>query len=136
MECYNLYPCKFKRKGKSSVDKTKRKELLEQYKQIKTYMGVVKITNKTNGKIYVVSYPNLKNKWLSIQGQLNGKMHINSGLQKDWNELGPDAFTYEVLEEKSTEEISDVAWQHKQMEKAWLNKLQPYGEAGYNKPPK
>jgi predicted nucleotidyltransferase len=118
------------------MDKLKRKELLEQFKQIKTYMGVVKITNKVNGKIYVVSYPNLKNKWLSIQGQLNSKMHINSSLQQDWNDLGPQSFDYEVLEEKSTEDISDVAWEHKQMEKVWLNKLQPYGDRGYNKPPK
>lgn len=118
------------------MEKTKRKELLEQYKQIKTYMGVVQITNKTNRKIYVVSYPNLKNKWTSIQGQLNNKMHINSGLQKDWNEFGPDAFEYKVLEEKSTEDIIDVGWEHKQMEKAWLNKLQPFGDAGYNRPPK
>lgn len=40
-------------KGEKYMDKNKRKELLEEYKQIKTYMGIIQITNKTNGKIYV-----------------------------------------------------------------------------------
>ncbi len=53
------------------MEKNKRKELLEEYRQIKTYMGVFQITNKLNGKIYVDSYPNLKNKWLTLQMQLN-----------------------------------------------------------------
>lgn len=118
------------------MDKKNRKELLEEFKQIKIYMGVTQIKNKTNGKIYIHSYPNLKNKWLTLQGQLNMGMHMNSQLQKDWSELGPGAFTYEVLEEKDTGDVSDVRWELKQMEKLWLEKLQPYGERGYNKPPK
>jgi hypothetical protein len=42
---------------KEFMDKNKRNELQEEYKQIKTYMGVFQITNKLNGKIYVDSYP-------------------------------------------------------------------------------
>lgn len=117
------------------MDKKNRKELLEQYKQLKTYMGVTKITNNTSGKIYVAAYPNLKNKWLSLQGQLEMGMHINAQLQKDWKKLGPEAFTYEVLEEKKTDDVTDVRWELKQMEKQWLVKLQPYGDRGYNKLP-
>ena len=74
------------------MDKKRRKELLEEYNKIKTYMGVIQITNKTNGKIYIGSYSNLKNKWLSIQGQLDTDRHLNSQLQKDWKELGSEAF--------------------------------------------
>lgn len=62
--------------------------------------------------------------------------YANSQLQKDWMELGPDAFSYEVLEEKETDEVTDMKWELKQMEKPWLEKLQPFGERGYNKPPK
>ncbi len=119
------------------MDKKLRKELQEKYKQLKTYMGVIQITNKVSGKIFIAAYPNLKNKWLTIQGQLGMGMHIiNSQLQKDWTELGPEAFTYEVLEEKEAVEVADVRWELKQMEKVWLEKLQPYGERGYNKLPK
>ena len=118
------------------MDKKDRKELLEKYKQLKTYMGVTQIKNNINGKIYIASYPNLKNKWLTLQSQLNIGRFMNSQLQKDWNEMGPEAFTFEVLEEKETEDVTDIKWELKQMEKPWLEKLQPYGDKGYNKPPK
>lgn len=117
------------------MDKKRRKELIEQYNQIKIYMGVIQIKNNINGKIYLDSYPNLKNKWLTIQAQLDTGRHPNSQLQKDWKELGPEVFTYEVLEEKETGKVADVRWELKQMEKSWLEKLQPYGDSGYNKPP-
>ncbi|MFD0698992.1 GIY-YIG nuclease family protein [Paenibacillus sp. GCM10027628] len=117
------------------MDKNKRKELLEEYKQIKTYMGAIKITNKADGKIYVDSYPNLKNKWMTIQAQLDMGRFANSQLQKDWKELGAETFAYEVLEEKEADGVADVRWEVKQMEKRWLEKLQPYGDRGYNRAP-
>jgi len=40
------------------MDKQRRKELREQFNQIKIYMGVYKITNTVNGKIFVGSSPN------------------------------------------------------------------------------
>lgn len=115
------------------MDKSKRKELLEEYKQIKTYMGVIRITNKVNGKIYVDSYPNLKNKWMTIQGQLNMGRFANLELQKDWKELGSEAFAFEVLEQKEANEITDMRWELKKIIKPWLEQLQPFGERGYNK---
>lgn len=118
------------------MDKNKRKEMQEQYKQMKTYMGVIQITNKVSGKIYVDSYPNLKNKWLTLQMQLDMGRFANSQLQKDWKELGPDAFTFEILEQKEADEITDMRWELKKVEKPWLEKLQPYGDRGYNKPPR
>lgn len=118
------------------MDKARRKELTAQYREMKTYMGVVKITNTENGRMYIAGYPNLKNKWASIQSQLENGLHVSSALQRDWNRLGPGAFTYEVLEQASTEDVSDVPWTVKRMELAWLLKLEPFGEGGYNKPPK
>ncbi|KPV59089.1 LuxR family transcriptional regulator [Paenibacillus sp. A3] len=118
------------------MDKSKRKELLEEFKQIKTYMGVIQITNKVSGKIYVDSYPNLKNKWMTIKMQLDMGRFANLELQKDWKELGAEAFTYEVLEEQKTDDVTDMKWELKMMEKPWLEKLQPYGDRGYNKPPR
>ena len=116
------------------MDKQRRKELLEEYKQIKTYMGVIKIKNTVNGKIFISTCSNLKNRWLTLRGQLDMGRFANSELQKDWNELGADAFTYEVIEEKEVKEDTDKRWELKQMESKWLEKLQPYGDRGYNKP--
>jgi hypothetical protein len=117
------------------MEKKSRKELLQEYKELKTYMGVIKITNTNSGKIYIDSMPNLKNKWFTIKMQLEMGRFANLQLQKDWMELGPEAFTYEVLEEKEVDEAADKRWELKQMEKQWLEKLQPYGEKGYNKTP-
>ena len=119
-----------------NIDKKSRKELLEEYKQLKSYMGVIQITNNASGKIYVAAYPNLKNKWLTIQGQLIMGTHANFQLQKDWKEMGPEAFTYDVLEEKESNEVTDMRWELKQIVKPWLEKLQPYEDRGYNKPPR
>ncbi|TXK85153.1 GIY-YIG nuclease family protein [Paenibacillus sp. N3.4] len=115
------------------MDKSKRKELQEEFKQIKTYMGVIQIINKINGKKYIDSYPNLKNKWMTIQMQLDSGRFANSQLQKDWKEFGAETFTFEVLEEKETGDVTDIKWELKQMEKLWLDELQPYGDRGYNR---
>ncbi|HEX2925577.1 MAG TPA: GIY-YIG nuclease family protein [Ruminiclostridium sp.] len=114
------------------MDKQKRKELVEKFNQIKVYMGVIQIKNNINGKIYIAAYPNLKNKWLTIQAQLQAGTYPMLGLQKEWKEFGQEAFTYEVLEQKETEDITDMKWELKQIIKPWLEKLQPYGEKGYN----
>lgn len=116
------------------MDNQRRKELKEQYKQIKTYMGVYKITNTVNGKIYIATSSNLKSRWFTICQQLDMGKFVNSQLQKDWKELGEKAFTYEVIEEKEVEESTDTRWELKQMEKEWHNKLQPYDDKGYNRP--
>jgi hypothetical protein len=118
------------------MDKKRRKELLEEYRQLKTYMGVYQIKNNVSGKIFISTCSNLKSRWLTIRGQLDVGRYAISELQKDWNELGEEAFTYEVLEQKETDEIKDIRWELEQMEKPWLEKLQPYGDRGYNKPMK
>jgi hypothetical protein len=41
---------------------------------------------------------------------------------KDWKELGHEVFTYEVLEEKAADEVTDMRWELKQMEsRGWRN---------------
>ena len=118
------------------MDQNRRKVLKEEFKQVKTFMGVYQIINTTNGKIYVDSCPNLKNKWLTLRMQLEMGRFANSELQMDWNAHGADAFAYEVLEQRETDEVLDVRWEVKQMVKPWLAKLQPYGDRGYNKQPR
>ncbi len=117
------------------MDKQRRKELQEEFMQIKTMMGVVQIKNNVNGKLFVAGFPNLKNKWLTISSQLDMGRHPNSGLQKDWKEFSRDAFEFSVLEEKPTDDILDVRFEAGQMEKAWILELGSFGEKGYNKPP-
>ncbi len=114
------------------MDKNRRKELLEAYKKIVVYAGVIRITNQKNGKVFVKAYVNLKNKWESIRAQLDAGRYMNLRLQAEWKEYGPEAFTYDILEQKDAQDITDVRWELGQMEKAWLSRLQPYGERGYH----
>jgi len=37
------------------------------------------------------------------------------------------------LEKKDADKSLDARWEVKQMEKAWLEKLQPYDDNGYNR---
>jgi hypothetical protein len=116
-----------------SISKEERKAYADAYKETKTMMGVAQVKNTSNGKVFIAAYPNLKNKWLTMQSMLDMGQFVNAGLQRDWNELGKQAFEYSVLEEKPTDDVADSRWECKQMEKRWMEQLQPYGERGYHK---
>jgi hypothetical protein len=91
------------------MDKNKRKELQEDYKQIKTYMGAIQITNKANGKIFVDSFPNLKNKWMTLQMQLDMGRFANAHLQKDWKEWGSKLSPMRCLRRRKLTELTTCA---------------------------
>ncbi|MCR8630509.1 GIY-YIG nuclease family protein [Paenibacillus radicis (ex Xue et al. 2023)] len=111
----------------------RRKELVQQYKEIKTEAGIYQIKNNINQKILVASTNNLRS--------LNGKTlmlklgsHRNQQLQKEWNEFGESAFGIEVLEVLVKKEgYFDEKDELKKLEEKWLQELQPYGDRGYNK---
>ena len=65
---------------------------------------------------------------------LRNNSHLNKELQKDWNELGPDQFVFEVLEVVQVQEDPSFNLQDELtlLEQIWLEKLQPIGERGYN----
>ena len=69
---------------------------------------------------------------------LKMNVHRNKALQQDWNAASPNDFTFEVLEylEPQDKPGYDYHEDLAVLEELWLEKLQPYGEKGYNKPPK
>ena len=64
---------------------------------------------------------------------------MNKALQSDWTAQTPEDFAFEVLEylKPSSPDASPmiVRAELADLEKAWLEKLRPYGDKGYNKPP-
>jgi hypothetical protein len=58
-------------------------------------------------------------------------------LQKDWNELGADAFVFEVLDTLTPPERPDYdpSDDLRALEQLWLDKLKPFGDRGYNTTP-
>jgi hypothetical protein len=110
------------------------KRLKQEYKLAKRPFGIVLIRNTTNDKVLLIS-------GLDIQGIMNRhKFALNAGghqckaLQKDWNELGLDKFEFEILDQmQPTDDPSfDAKRELNFMEEMWLEKLEPYGERGYN----
>jgi hypothetical protein len=112
----------------------RKKELMQQYKEMKKDAGVYQIRNTKNQKVLVASTADLKT--------MNGKLfqlqmgsHKNGLLQQEWNEYGQDAFAFEVLEvlEEKKDGFFDKKYELEKLEDKWCGKLQPYGERGYNR---
>lgn len=59
--------------------------------------GVYKITNIINGKCYVGSSQNLKNRWRRHKRDLRVNSHHSSKLQRSFNKYGESSFKYEIL---------------------------------------
>lgn len=101
-------------------------------------MGVFQVRNLTNEKVFVGSTMNLPGIFNRYEFALKSGGHPNKSLQKDWNELGADNFVFEVLEEMVPRE--NPGYDYKEdlevLEDLWLEKLEPYGDKGYNEPKK
>jgi len=117
--------------------KTK-KELKEEYKLKKFRIGVFQIRNVVNGKIYVDGSVNLDAIWNRHQAQLNFGGHVNTTLQKEWNEVGQDNFRFEVLHEIEQKEGENINYEDelKTLKEMVIEDLRPFEEKGYNKRPK
>lgn len=107
------------------------------YKENPPPAGIYQITNTVSGKIFIGKGINVRGILNSQQAQLKFGSHQNSVLQADWNQYGEGEFLFDVVDQldtanKSPQEIrEDLAM----LEELWLEKLQPYGERGYNKIP-
>lgn len=97
-------------------------------------MGVYQLRNKANGKIYIDSSKNLEGTRTSKMFQLKmGKAVFNPELQKDLREFGADQFEFSVLEVLPAPKPGDNAERLlTELKLQWQEKLQPFGEKGYN----
>lgn len=113
---------------------TKRNELKKEYKQTQTQMGIYRIRNLANGKVLIGTAMNLPGILNSNKFQLKMGSHPNKELQTEWNEFGSEQFAFEVLDvlpprdETGYDYHADLA----SLEELWQEKMEPYGERGYN----
>lgn len=114
--------------------KTK-KELKEEYKEIKFKIGVFQIQNSINKKIYIESSNDLISIWKRHKFQLNCGNHPNTELQKDWKEFGEDNFSFEILSEIKHNDNQNKydAKELKLLEEMFLEEIKPFNERGYNR---
>jgi len=78
--------------------KDRRKELIEQYKQMKPDMGIFRVRLKDGNKCFLETSQNLKGKMNRTRFQLDAGSHPNLELQRDWKRYGEGRFAFEVLE--------------------------------------
>jgi len=98
-------------------------------------MGIFQVTNLKSGKSLIGSAKNINGRINRIKFQLKNGLYPDKEMQKDYKEGGEDGFTFEVLDYLSPKEDSnyDYSDELKILEDMWLEKVQPYGDKGYNK---
>lgn len=108
-----------------------RKELKQMYKETEIPAGVYQIRNLNNQKVYVTSTANLRAAQNRLVFGFTGK---SKSLENDWRKFGKDAFAFEILEilKIENEGYFDKNDELKKLEQKWLEKLQPFGDKGYN----
>jgi hypothetical protein len=112
-----------------------KKELKKKYLENKPEMGVFKVINRSNGKIFIDSGLNVNGKVNACKFQLKHGSHMNKLLQEDFKKFGEDNFTFEIVDilEPKEDESLDYKKELTLLEEMWIENLQSYGEKGYNK---
>lgn len=118
-------------------DLRRRKEWIELYKQARKAAGVYGVRNRETGRLLLGSSVNLHGPLNRHRSELRNGSHRCAALQADWDRLGEEAFTFEVLDRvpDALEGLErDAAL--RQLEQKWLATCPPGGEASYNTSPK
>ena len=114
-----------------------RAELRRAYKKTPRQAGIFQIKNSKTGKILLGSSTNLHGPLNKHRFILSIGRHDNAALQNDWNQFGPDAFSFEILEIVKPSDDPSFCLEDELtlLEQIWLEKLRPFGERGYNHGP-
>lgn len=77
----------------------RKKQLKQQYKEMKPDMGIMVVRSKLSNKCFLQATQNLRGTINSTRFKLEAGVHPNRELQEDWNKFGEDSFSIEVLEQ-------------------------------------
>jgi hypothetical protein len=110
-----------------------RKALIRDYKQTPRPAGLFVVRSNSNGKWLVGVSADLPGMLNRQRFQLDMGSHPDPELQRDWNELGQDAFAIEVLDEleRSEDAGSDITEDLNVLKQVWLEKLESAGQPLY-----
>lgn len=86
--------------------------------------GIYKITNVSNGKLYIGSATHYRIRKERHKTKLRGDRHENGKLQNAWNKYGEDMFEFEIIEECEKDKLIE-------REQYWMDELEVV-KNGYN----
>lgn len=114
---------------------TEKKRLKKEYRQARREMGVFVIRNMLNDRIFVGVGADLAGIINRHKFELKMGSHRNKRLQDEWNEFGGSNFAFEILDQLHPGEDPQADYRKELafLEELWVEKLQPFGERGYNK---
>lgn len=126
------------KKEKGKLKMTDKKEIIKEYKRTLRPMGIYIVKNHENGKILIGYSRDLPGRLNRFKFELEFGTGANKELLADYKKLGPDKFSFEVLDTLDPKEDPgyDYTEDLEALEEMWLDKLKPFGEKGYNKIPK
>lgn len=112
----------------------RKKEIKMAYKNKPAVAGVFQVKNKINGKVLLGSSLNLDGALNRHKFELMAGGHRLAELQKDWKTFGADSFIFEILEVVPQNKDPEYNYEDDLtlLEEIWIEKLQPFGEKGYN----
>ena len=116
------------------MDKQRRMEIKSAYKQTHQPVGVYQIKNTVTSKIFIGSSVNIPAILNRYKAELKFGSHKNRKLQEDCNNIGIDKFSFEILEclDPSDDINHDYTDDLYALEELCLEKMNPYGDNGYN----
>lgn len=92
--------------------------------------GIYVIKHTESGKVYIGSSRNIAIRWSAHRSSLRSGTHHSFLLQRSWDKYGEKAFTFEILELASVDQI-------RQREQFYLDKFECYlPKFGFNRCPK
>jgi group I intron endonuclease len=74
---------------------------------LENMIGIYKIENKINGKVYIGQSGNIKERWYNHKSELKHNRHCNRYLQSACNKYGLDNFEFSIIEECSMDIIDE-----------------------------
>jgi group I intron endonuclease len=114
-----------------------RADMKRAYKEAPRQAGIFQIRNTKNGRILLGSSTNLHGPLNKHRFMLSIGSHDNAALQADWNQHGAAVFAFEILAIVKPSDDANFCLDDELtlLEQIWLEKLQPFGERGYNQGP-
>ncbi len=105
------------------MEKSRRKELVREYKEKKQQLGVYAVRCDVSGEAWVASSRNLDRQKNGLWFALRADSHPNKALLAAWKKHGEAAFQYEVLEEVTDDNLLLLDLLMKDRAAHWLKTL-------------